>query len=54
VDDNTAQALSSSSFFLSFFYYSDRVFCVSSSVEVRIGQRVDLLGLYDDIAGISI
>ena len=28
-------------------YYSDRVFCVSSSsVEVCIGQRVDLLGLY--------
>ena len=51
-DDQTAQALSS--FFLSFFYYSDRVFCVSSSVEVRIDKRADLLGLYDDIAGISI
>jgi hypothetical protein len=39
-------------FFLSFFYYSSRVFCVSSSsVKVRIGQSVDLLGLYDDIAG---
>ena len=39
---------------LSFFLLlqSDRVFCVSSSsVEVRIGQSVDLLGLYDDIAG---